>query len=326
MEFRIELDPRPLTHKIEINNRILLTGSCFTEHIAEKLRIHKFNILENPNGILFNPVSITQSICSYIESKVYKSEDLFYEQGIWSNWDFHSRFSAVDQHQALEQMNDSITRAHGFLETADWIIITLGSAFVYQLDNGRIVANCHKAPANLFRKKLLTIPEVLASLDTLVHKLFHFNKALKIIFTVSPVRHLRDGLVENNRSKAVLLESVHHITEKFNNLYYFPSYELVIDDLRDYRFYAEDMVHPNYQATQYVWEKFTQACISGNSREVMKEIYKLNASRAHRPLHPGSDIHKNFLRKNLDTARQLQHRFPQLNFEEEIRYFSDENK
>jgi hypothetical protein len=196
-------------------------------------------------------------------------------------------------------INDSRQKAHEFLKSANWLIITLGSAFVYQLETGEVVANCHKVPADKFRKKLLPVEDALSTLDNMIHRLFIFNQDLRIIFTVSPVRHLRDGFVENNRSKAVLIQAVHHLVEKFSGLYYFPAYELVIDDLRDYRFYAEDMVHPNYMATDYVWEKFCEACIKKNTRDIMKEINQVNAAKAHKPFQPRSMAHKAFLQKHL---------------------------
>ena len=174
----------------------------------------------------------------------------------------------------------------------------------------------------MFRKRLLTVEEVLSELDNMLHRVFLFNPEIRIIFTISPVRHLRDGIIENNRSKAVLIQAVHHLVNKFDRLYYFPAYELVIDDLRDYRFYAEDMVHPNYQATNYVWEKFVASGFSDNTRETMKEIHKLRAALTHKPLHPESASHRAFLKKNLEATMELAGRFPFLDLSEELIYFA----
>jgi hypothetical protein len=290
--------------------------------MSAKLNHYKFQILDNPHGILFNPVSLAKSVQACISKQVYTEGDIFFDQGIWSGWDFHSRYSQPDPAKTLSEMNQATASGHHFIKNAQWLILTFGSAFVYQLENGRIVANCHKAPAKLFRKKLLSVEEVLSELDNLIHRVFLFNPGIRIIFTISPVRHLRDGFVENNRSKSVLIQSVHHLVHKFDKLFYFPAYELVIDDLRDYRFYAEDMVHPNYQATNYVWEKFAASGISDSSRETMKDIHKLRAAVAHKPLHPESANHRLFLQKNLKMTMELASRFPFLDFNEELTYFS----
>jgi len=322
MEFKLDLDIKPSAEKLNLRDSVMLIGSCFTEHMAEKLRQYKFNVLENPHGILFNPQSISQSVTSYISKKKYQPENLFYHNELWASWEYHSRFSRPDQDEALKNMNRSQEEAHEFLRIADWIMFTLGSAFVYQLENGEVVANCHKVPNDKFQKRLLQVEEVLSVLDNLIHRLFLFNPKLRIIFTISPVRHLRDGFVENNRSKAVLIQAAHHLINKFSKLYYFPAYELVIDDLRDYRFYAEDMVHPNYLATDYVWEKFSESFIDEQSKEIMKEVNSLNAAKKHKPFQPNSSMHQKFLLINLRKAESLQKAFPFLDLSEEINYFS----
>jgi hypothetical protein len=325
MDFHLEMNPAPLAEKMDIRDRVFLVGSCFTEHIASRLMHHKFKVCENPHGILFNPVSICQSLNDCISRKTYGMGDLFDDQGIYSSWDFHSRFSHGTEAEALRMMNASIQEAHQALSGSRWLIITLGSAFVYQLDNGRVVANCHKAPAGTFRKRLLSPEEVMSALDNIMHKLRLFNPGIRILFTVSPVRHLREGFVENNRSKAVLIHCVHQLVSKFTGIDYFPAYELVIDDLRDYRFFAEDMVHPNYQATRYVWDKFCESCIQPASRQVLKEVNALRTSMSHKPLHPGSAGHRDFMRKQHALAMDLAARYPFLDFSEEIRYFSGQS-
>jgi hypothetical protein len=326
VDFRLELDIKPFEEKINLRHSILLSGSCFTEHIEQKLQQYKFNVLDNPHGILFNPISITDSITDCISNKVYTEKDLFNFNELWTSWNHHSRFSHPIQEEALRLMNESREKAHNFLFEADWMLITLGSAFVYQLQNGEVVANCHKVPTDKFLKRLLSVEEVLTALDNLVHRLFLINPKLKIIFTISPVRHLRDGFVENNRSKAVLIQSVHHLVNKFSKLFYFPAYELVIDDLRDYRYYAEDMVHPNYMATAYVWEKFQECCIDLESLEIMKEINKLNAAKSHKPFHPSSAKHQQFLQSHLEKTKSLQTAYPFIDLSEEIGFFSGNKK
>jgi hypothetical protein len=184
-----------------------------------------------------------------------------------------------------------------------------------------VAANNHKAPANWFQRHLMTYEEVLQVLDNMLHRIFYANPHANIIFTISPVRHLREGVVENNRSKAVLIQAVHHLVDKFEQLYYFPAYELVIDDLRDYRFYAEDLVHPNYQATQYVWEKFTEACIDSTAHSLMKEIASIQLAVKHRPFNPETAMHRKFLEQHLQKATNLQEMHPYLDLKSEIKYF-----
>jgi hypothetical protein len=323
MEFRRELQVKPFEEKLSIRQNIMLAGSCFTEHLSEKLIQNRFNVLQNPNGIIFNPMSIARSVSSYVAPKLYEKQDIFLRDELWTSWEHHSRFTHTDADELLRMINHSQIEAHDFLKQADWMILTLGSAWVYQLENGEVVANCHKVPTDKFRKKLLSTEDVLSALDNMIHRIFIFNPKVRIIFTISPVRHLRDGFVENNRSKAILIQAVHHLVEKFNNLYYFPAYELIIDDLRDYRFYAEDMVHPNYQATAYVWQKFSEACLDAESQRFMKEIFPVNAAIAHKPFQPDSLAHRNFRKKQFEKLLQLKSEFPFLNFDKEMDFFRD---
>jgi len=321
MEFRLPFTPKPFLRKIEHHHQLFLAGSCFTEQIGAKLSNYKFKTIENPNGILFNPISISENIISYIDEKMYTENDLFLYNEIWGSWNHHTKFSDVSQTQALTKINQSQKAAHDFLKNADWLIITLGSSYVYELENSKVVANCHKVPTDKFNKKLLSALEVENSLQIMLEKLKSFNPSLKIIFTISPVRHLRDGFVENNRSKANLIAAVHDLVASNENCFYFPSYELVIDDLRDYRFYAEDMVHPNYQATQYVWEKFTTACIDEQSLLIMKEIGIINSAKNHRPFNPTSNQHLQFLKTNLEKTLQLQQSNPYVDLTAEVDFF-----
>jgi GSCFA family len=322
MDFHLEFSPKPFATTIKHLDHLFLAGSCFTENIGTKLKQHKFSVLENPNGILFNPISIAKSITSYLENKQYNEEDLFYQNETWNSWEHHSRFSHPDKKECLQMINTSQALAYDYLGSADWVLLTLGSAFVYERENREVVANCHKVPTDKFNKRLLSVEEVLSALDNVMHRLFIFNPNLKIIFTISPVRHLRDGFIENNRSKAVLIHAVHHMVNKFSKLFYFPAYELVIDDLRDYRFYAEDMVHPNYAATNYVWDKFVTTCIDEPSQKLMKEINEINAAKSHKAFNPLSTQHKKFLQTNLEKVQKLKKEYPYINFNEEVDYFS----
>jgi GSCFA family len=323
MEFQLPLHINPLPQQVSYQDKLLLMGSCFTEHIGNRLQELKFDVLQNPNGILFDPYSVATSLVSYIQNKKYAGDDLFFLHELWQSWQHHSDFSNINREECLHVINASQQKAHAFLKNAGWIIITLGSSFSYRLvENNLPVANCHRAPAQLFHKHLMTIEEINSVLDNCMHQLFHFNSGLKIIFTVSPVRHIRDGVVENNRSKARLIETVHHLVNKFERLYYFPAYELVIDVLRDYRFYDIDMVHPNYPATEFVLEKFAQSCIDDPSRQLMEEVKKIVIARKHKPFQPTTNAHKQFLLAHLEKTRDLQKRYPFLNWDEELSYFA----
>jgi len=330
MQFQLPIQIKSAETRITYRNKIMLTGSCFTEHIGNSLGELKFSTLQNPNGILFDPRSVCDSLISYIENKQYKKEDLFYLNEIWNSWEHHSRFSNINADDALKTINESQQQAHDFLKNTDWLIITLGSSFSYRLtseatlgglQNNNGVANCHRAPSQWFNKHLLTIDETVSMLDTTYHRLKQFNPKLKIIFTISPVRHIRDGVIENNRSKAKLIEAVHHMINKFPWLYYFPAYELVIDVLRDYRFYDIDMVHPNYPATEFVMEKFREGFIDEQSQQLMEEIKKIVIARKHKAFQPETNAHKTFLKTHLEKAKELQSKFSFLDLSDEINYF-----
>jgi hypothetical protein len=333
MKFHFEFDIKKLQPGITHHDPLLLMGSCFTENIGEKLRRHKFNVLENPNGILFNPVSVAEALTGYVENNPVSGNDLFYLNEAWHSWKHHSRFSAVTTEDAVARINASTQAAHGFLKHASYVVITLGSAWIYKLTEkapgyaeGKIAANNHKAPADWFQRKLMTTEEVLRVLDNCLHRIFLFNPDAKIIFTISPVRHLREGVVENNRSKAVLIQAVHHLVEKFDRLYYFPAYELVIDDLRDYRFYAEDLVHPNYFATRYVWEKLVDACMDEKTKQLMEEIAAINLGYQHKPFNAASEQHMKFLRTFYNRTSTLREQHPYLDLHRELNYFSSGTK
>lgn len=328
MDFMLNFEPKKLSKQINYRDKLLLIGSCFTEHIGGALEDAKFSILQNPNGILFDPVSVCNSLISYVHNKQYKEADLFQLNEIWNSWQHHSRFSHIDRAEGLRIINESQQQAHEFLKTGDWVFITLGSSFSYRLTESvgggleKAVANCHRAPAQWFSKHLLSIQEIIEALDLCMHQLFQFNSKLQIIFTISPVRHIRDGVVENNRSKARLIEAVHHMVNKFDKLHYFPAYEIVIDILRDYRFYDIDFVHPNYMATDFVLQKFSAACLGDESRQLMEELKKINIARRHKAFQPTTTAHKQFLLSSAEKTKELQKKYPFLDLQDELDYFT----
>ena len=336
MDFMLHFEPKKISKPINYRDKLLLIGSCFTEHIGNALSESKLSVLQNPNGILFDPVSVCTSLISYIHNKQYTEADLFQLNEVWNSWQHHSRFSHIDKKEGLRIINESQQTAHNFLKKADWIVITLGSSFSYRLTElagfskassaggglERAVANCHRAPAQWFSKHLLSIQETIEALDLCMHQLFQFNPRLQIIFTISPVRHIRDGVVENNRSKARLIEAVHHMINKFDKLHYFPAYEIVIDVLRDYRFYDIDFVHPNYMATDYVLQKFAESCLDNEARQLMEELKKINIARRHKAFQPTTIAHKQFLQSSAEKTKELQKKYPFLDLKEELDYFS----
>jgi len=336
MDFMLDINIPSPVNKLSYGQPVMLIGSCFTEHIGNSLQELKFETMQNPNGILFDPLSVANSLVSYVQKKHYGEDDLFYLNELWQSWKHHSIFSNIDKSDGLKAINKSQDKAHEFLVKAKWLIITLGSSFSYRLVDGISpsfkkgegveVANCHRAPAQWFNKHLMSIEEINSALDNCIHQLFHFNPTLEIIFTVSPVRHIRDGVIENNRSKARLIEVVHHLAGKFDRIHYFPAYELVIDVLRDYRFFDIDMVHPNYQATDFVLEKFAEKFIDETSNQILQEVKKIVIARKHKAFQPNTKAHQQFLQQHLEKTEQLKKKYPFLDLNGELEYFLKEAK
>jgi hypothetical protein len=329
MEWMLKWEAKPQPALLDHHEPVMLVGSCFTEHIGQSLADSKFTTLQNPQGILFDTLSVCRCLEACIEERVYTEKDLFQLHEAWHSWQHHSHFSDPNPQSAINRMNKTREEATAFIRKAGWLIITLGSSFSYKLtpvseqEKTGFVANCHKAPAQWFNKQLIPIDDQVAALDNVIHRLRMMNPKLKIIFTVSPVRHIRDGVVENNRSKARLLETVHHLVNKFADIYYFPAYELVIDVLRDYRFYDIDLVHPNYAATQFVFEQFIESCVKNESQKIIELVKPLAIARRHRPFNPHSAAHARFMLAHYDKARQLQAQYPWLDFKDELAYFSE---
>ncbi|MBW8683101.1 GSCFA domain-containing protein [Chitinophaga rhizophila] len=321
--FRLTFPVAPLSVPLRYTDKILMVGSCFAEEIGQRLQQYHFDAILNPHGILYNPISITQALHTYLDRKHYTAADLFSHNDLWHSWDHHSRFSGMDQEEVLAGINAAQDVASARLEDADWLIITLGSAFTYTLANAnQVVGNCHKVPSASFHKRLLSPPDAISALDNLMHRLFFRNRKVKIMFTISPVRYIRDGVIENNLSKAILMQTVHHLVNKFDRLYYFPGYELVIDDLRDYRFYNEDLVHPNELAVDYVWDHFTDKCLGEEDKLILPRVGEIIRARQHKPFNPDSSQHKQFLQTYARKTKLLIEEFPFLNMEEELAYFS----
>ena len=314
LQTKIPLKNQP-HNQIDYNSKLLLFGSCFVENIGEKLNYFKFPTLQNPFGILFHPLAIENLITNAINEKVYTEEDVFFQNEQWHCFESHSKLSNPNKETLLKTLNKQIQLTANQLNNSSHIIITLGTTWVYRhIETDTIVSNCHKVPQKKFLKELLSVDEVSESLQSLVELIRSVNKTASIIFTVSPVRHLKDGFIENTQSKAHLISAIHQIVEPRNSLYYFPSYELMMDELRDYRFYAEDMIHPNQTAINYIWEKFKEAWITLEAYKTIEEVDAIQKGLQHKPFNPDSETHQLFLQKLSERKEKLQSGFPHISF------------
>ncbi len=321
---KLQLDVPIISYKKKINyqSSILLMGSCFTEHIYGFLQKAKFDVAQNSHGNLFNPVSIKDAIKEIVFQKKYTDTDIFLEKDIWHSWMHHSKFSNTDKNIILENINSTNEKFHTFFKKTTTIIITLGSAFAYwHKEKNFFVSNNHRLDANLFEKKLLSIDQIFLELEEIKLMLQKINPAIEIIFTISPVRHIKDGIVENNRSKARLLEAVHDFCDKKSNSFYFPAYEIVLDVLRDYRFFDVDMVHPNFLATNLVWNYFLENCIEESCVPLIQKLQQLSNSLQHKAQHQDSKAHQKFLKEQLLLCEKLMDQYSFLNLENEMQFF-----
>jgi len=293
MNFRTELKTKPQQNKIDYTSKVLLIGSCFTQNIGDKLTYYKFDNLINPLGILFHPKVIENLIVSSLENRVFTENDLVFHNERWHCFDVHSDFSHSDKSLMLININSAIKQTRNYIKTASHIVLTLGTAWVYRYHTtNNLVANCHKIPQKEFQKELLSIDKIGGSLSNITVKIKEINPEVNLIFTVSPVRHLKDGFAENQLSKSHLLSAIHQIKAT-----YFLAYEIMMDDLRDYRFYTKDMIHPNEIAIDYIWEKFVAIWINPSENEIMEQVNQIQKGLAHRPFNENSESHQLFLEK-----------------------------
>lgn len=305
---------------IEHHHKIYFLGSCFTEHMAKYCSRAKISHAVNSHGIVYNPASIYHSIKETVEKKIYTEIDLFFYQEYWHSHHHHSLFSHIDAQVVLDSINNHINDHHEFLKNCDYLIITPGTSFAYyHLEKKYYVSNNHRLPAHTFRKDLLEINQIIHYWQCIIDMVANINKQCKIIFTVSPVRHLRDGVIENNRSKARLLESIHSL----NNIYYFPSYELLMDVLRDYRFYDADMAHPNYQATSYIWQQFQEKCMSHDCIEMCTQMDEIYKAYHHEAKNINTNQHKSFCNIFYNKCKDYLIKYPYLDMSKELIHFQN---
>ena len=300
--------------------RLLLLGSCFAQNIGTLLTDNRFRADVNPFGILYNPLSISTALRQIVSGRMYTESDLFAFRECWHSPMHHGSFSSPSPTETLQRINTRLQEAHRHWDDTDWLLITFGTAYVYQQhDTQRIVANCHKLPEKQFTRRRLTVEEIVTEYTALLCELRASCPQLKVLFTVSPIRHLRDGLHANQLSKATLLLAIDRLREAFpQTVYYFPSYEIVLDELRDYRFYADDMLHPSPLAVSYLWERFATALFSQETQRIMHQCEDLRRAIAHKPFHPESEAHNRFLGQIVLKIEQLNQKYPYLDLPNEI--------
>lgn len=308
--FRTELNPKDSREKINITSPIFTIGSCFSDAMGLKFEQNKFRVLANPFGTVYNPISIIRLMERSITKDLPGEAGFVHTQGLWAHYDFHSKFSAIGQEQLRTNIKATIQEAHDFLKRADYLLVTLGTALVYTLKtSNEIVSNCHKVPATMFEKVMLEEAHIINAFTSFIKTLKTFNPSLKVIVTVSPVRHIKDTLEINMVSKAILRTACYKLERDHDNLHYFPSYELMMDDLRDYRFYKSDMIHPNEDAEEYIWNKFTATYCDQETLFFMEKWSAILKAINHKPFNKASENHQRFVQKTIKQLEELSNKF-----------------
>ena len=305
----------PLTqqvNQIDYQSKVLLLGSCFVENIGEKLEYYKFQNLQNPFGILFQPTAIESLVSRAIGEKPFTEDDIFFYNELWHCFLVHSSLSNPNKEEFLNSLNKKRIQLLDYISSATHIIFTYGTSWVYQnIESNCLVVNCHKIPQKKFTKELLSVNNVYVSISTTISQINEINPKVNFITTISPVRHLKDGFVENTRSKAHLISGLQRVVGEEVRVHYFPSYEIMMDELRDYRFYKEDMIHPNNTAISIIWEAFNEVWIADKTKQLQKEIEVIQLGLRHKPFHPESKAHQQFLKdlnlKILSLQKKISH-------------------
>lgn len=301
---------------IDYNSKLLLLGSCFVENIGSKLIEHKFQTLKNPLGIFFHPQALADFLHRVATKTYFTEEDVFYHHEQWSCFEAHSSCNASTASKLVITLNSAIDATYAFITTATHVVFTLGTAWVYEFqDTQKVVVNCHKQPKQKFIKRLLSVVEIETALEKCLASCLKLNDSLSCIATISPVRHEKDGLVANQRSKAHLCTALHSVIDKNNEVMgYFPAYEIVMDELRDYRFYSEDMLHPNQQAVNYIWQQFSAAYFSAATEKTVQRVHEVNLGLAHRPFNAESEAYVKFKAALSVKIKALQQEYPFITF------------
>lgn len=312
MEFRTKIPLQQKEPKVDYGSAIFLIGSCFVENMGKKLDYYKFRTLLNPFGILFHPAAIRNFLEKVEIGAEFMEADIFYHNETWHSFYAHSDLNSVDKNEILDRLNAEARETYDFLQTATHVVLTPGTAWGYKhKDSGQTVANCHKVPQKYFEKELFEVENDLRACVDIVRKI---NSSATILLTVSPVRHLKDGFIENQQSKAKLISAVHKAIAENENVHYFPAYEIVMDELRDYRFYAEDMLHPNAVAVDYIWERFSESWISLEAVPVMKQVETIQKGLSHKPFNEASEAHLKFKKNLREKIERLEQDYSQIRF------------
>ncbi len=321
-QFYTIVRPEDFRPKITYRDRIIMIGSCFAEQVSRKLEIHKYSVLTNPFGILYNPASLSTSIERIVSKKKYVSGDLVSQDGLHHSMDHHGLFSGVDEEKVLEGINTAIEQSHSFLKNTKFVFISLGTASVFEYKHSnRIVGNCHKIPQNQFEKYTLSVEKCVKEMESMFINIRQFSPNAHILWTISPVRYLREGIIENQRNKATLIIAVREFLKHHQDSGYFPAYEIMMDQLRDYRFYASDMVHPSTSAIEIIWDHFRDVYVDHeecNHHALIEKIYKASN---HRFLHESTQGKAAFARSQLKAITDINVLFPDLDFKAEQQYF-----
>lgn len=318
MNFRTHVELPKKETEIRHSDRIMLFGSCFAENIGNLLVTNKFSCDVNPFGILYNPLSVSEATRQILSHRTYETDDLFSARGSWHSFMHHSAFSGSSTEECLSQINSRLNKASTQFSLTNLLIITWGTAWVYSLkETGKVVGNCHKLPDKVFTRRLLSVDEIVKEYHTLINELRKVNPGLKILFTVSPIRHAKDGMHGNQISKSTLLLAINTLQQQWDDCYYFPSYEIMMDELRDYRFYADDMLHPSSLAITYLWECFKDTYFSAETCQIMKEWEEIRKALNHKPFDAKSVAYREFLTQIVLRIERLKEKFPYFDLQKE---------
>lgn len=320
MNFRTQVEWAEKQTEIRHSERILFFGSCFAENIGNLLLENKFRCDVNPFGVLYNPMSISKALKQLMDGKVYEESDLFFSNGEWHSWMHHSSFSDALSEKCLDRINGRLGQASASLPETDWMVMTWGTAYVYVHNELKeVVGNCHKQPDKTFSRLRLNISTIVEEYQDVLSRLKAVNPNMKFLFTVSPIRHAKDGMHGNQLSKSVLLLAIDELCRTCPDCHYFPSYEIMMDELRDYRFYADDMLHPSQLAVEYIWECFSQCYFSKETCAIIKEWEEIRKGLAHKPYAPESEGYRRFLSQIVLKIDRMKEKLPYLEVQKEMK-------
>lgn len=314
MRFYTAFELPQAQHTIDYHSKIVCLGSCFADNMGKQLLEYKFQATVNPLGVLFHPLAIARILRRIKQKQPYQVTDFFYQNDLWHNFEVHSSLSALTVQQALRQTNRQLEVLGEALAQSQYVFITLGTAWVYWFESVQAVANCHKMPQHLFVKKLLSVTDIVLALEEIIALLNALNSEMQVVLTVSPVRHIKDGFVENQRSKSHLIAATHQVCDAFANVSYFPAYEILMDELRDYRFYADDMVHPSKMAINYIWQRFCSVYFTPKTLTDMKQVEDVLKGLHHKPFNPHAPAHLRFTEALNRKINSLKDQFPFMDF------------